>query len=288
MKSADSREDLVKMNLHQREELAKRIGVKLNREGFIEIPSEVKRLKLDVGLSMSAPHAFEWLTNDPELFVIGFEPIIENVEILVEKISKMSFNLKMMDRFLIIPCALGKEHEIGQLYMTTDRGLASFLKPKTFPVEEARPVCIESLDDFMELIPIGRFGRVDYLKTDCQGFDYEVILGAKETITDIAIITCEMDTKSYFGAKDNIKKIERLLTAQGFIYMNPLSRKSKAFSKVFGFTVRFSSKYQNRLKRIHETPKYNSPRVTVIDPTFLNYKYKELVGLGEITANQFN
>jgi hypothetical protein len=97
-----------------------------------------------------------------------------------------------------------------------------------------------------------------------------------------------MDTKSYYGTKDNTKKIEKLLAAQGFIYMNPLSLKSKAFSKVFGFLVRFSSRYQNRLKRIHETPKHDSPRITVIDPTFINHKFNELVGSGEITANQFN
>lgn len=288
MMSLHPRKDLSKVNLNQRVQLAKRMGVKVNVEGFLEIPDKVTRLKLDVGLSMSAPHAFEWLTNDPELFVIGFEPILENVEILLEKISKMSPNLNIKDRFLIVPCALGKEQSLGELLITTDRGLASFLKPINFAVEETRPVCIERLDEFMELIPVGRFERVDYLKTDCQGFDFEVILGAKKTIANVAIITCEMDTKSYFGANENTSKIEKFLTAHAFTYLNPLSRKSIAFSKVFGSVVTFSRRYQNRLTRIHETPRRNSPRVTVIDPTFINDKFRGLVEKGEISANQFN
>ena len=34
----------------------------------------IKHVKLDIGLSYNAPHSQNWLENEPNLLVIGFEP----------------------------------------------------------------------------------------------------------------------------------------------------------------------------------------------------------------------
>jgi hypothetical protein len=42
---------------------------------FLKIPESCERVKIDVGLSMSANQSEVWLSEDPWLFVFAFEPV---------------------------------------------------------------------------------------------------------------------------------------------------------------------------------------------------------------------
>ena len=46
----------------------------------IYIPNNIKKVKLDIGLSINAPHSYQWLKQEPDdLLVFGFEPNPESV-----------------------------------------------------------------------------------------------------------------------------------------------------------------------------------------------------------------
>ena len=49
-------------------------------DGKIVLPDWVKRLKVDVGLSYSAANSIQWIRQDPNLMVFGFEPLPESCE----------------------------------------------------------------------------------------------------------------------------------------------------------------------------------------------------------------
>ena len=44
----------------------------MNRK--IEVPSTCTHIKIDIGLSYTAPISNKWLVKEPEVFVLGFEP----------------------------------------------------------------------------------------------------------------------------------------------------------------------------------------------------------------------
>ena len=49
-----------------------------------------KRVKIDVGLSYSAPHSQDWLSKDDDLIVIGFEPNPDCIDSILSKKSNIT------------------------------------------------------------------------------------------------------------------------------------------------------------------------------------------------------
>ena len=45
-----------------------------NHVSFSNIPESIRKIKIDIGLSYSCPHSQNWLENDENLYVFGFEP----------------------------------------------------------------------------------------------------------------------------------------------------------------------------------------------------------------------
>ncbi len=53
--------------------------VPMKENGKIDIPLNIKRVKLDIGLSYSAPMSQHWLSHEDDLLVFGFEPDLTSV-----------------------------------------------------------------------------------------------------------------------------------------------------------------------------------------------------------------
>ena len=51
-----------------------RKNIPLRSDGKIDIPSHIKHVKLDIGLSYNAPMSQYWLSHEDDLMVFGFEP----------------------------------------------------------------------------------------------------------------------------------------------------------------------------------------------------------------------
>ena len=94
------------MDIFERNYLGEKLGYSLNNQGYLEVPNSCNKLKIDVGLSYDAPNALNWLRADPSVFVLGIEPIIEQVHSLKIQLSKCKQEL--IPRFAILNCALGE------------------------------------------------------------------------------------------------------------------------------------------------------------------------------------
>lgn len=64
-------------------------GISLRKsDGKIEIPNHIKHIKLDIGLSYSAPMSQYWLSHEKDLLVFGFEPNPACVESIFKGATK--------------------------------------------------------------------------------------------------------------------------------------------------------------------------------------------------------
>jgi len=257
--------------------------------GKIVIPEYVKRIKIDVGLSSSASNALTWLVGDPNLFVIGVEPIASSVKELNDKIRALPNAKAVFERFAILPIALAAKRGIRELHITQESSdSSSLLVPKHLPVLRKELVYCYTLGDVLEIVPWGGvLSRVDHLKIDCQGLDFEIIRSAEKQIQRVAIITAEADGNSYLGEKNDAFSMEGYLARFGFIFYNRRSflrvvvgeflHSFKAFRKLrIRLPSATSSKIQRDAKR----------SIVVDDPTFVNTSFLEQVNRGEITAYQ--
>jgi FkbM family methyltransferase len=223
---------------------------------FIKIPNWCKRVRIDVGLSSNAPQSQKWLEYSDDLIVFAFEPLLSNINSIKSESSSwpVKLNSKLINKkIFLIPCALGKKRSRSKVpfFVTSnDPGCSSLLKPKKFELDRVEMVSQWTLSDFLKFIPFELInnGCIEYLKTDCQGTDADIILGASNYLNNIAVITCEAENGQYFGSSNDLKRIRKILNKYNFTYVNWLRR--------------LSPWYKN---------------IKTDDPTFINKKYRQYI-----------
>jgi FkbM family methyltransferase len=263
----------------------------LSKDGFIKIPQNITCIKIDVGLSFDAPHAISWLRENDKLFVIGFEPLIENIEILKESLRKQDSS-RLIERFLIVQCALSSSSGPKEIFVTSDKGQSSLLEPEFYKVESRRIVETETLDNFINLVNFEVFEKIDYIKTDCQGFDLEVMKGAVNVLKKTVVVTCEAESINYKGASNSFALLEKFFNQIGFEYINRVSMKSRfirrIFAPIFNYLGSRSNFYIKFVGRNNDKPLISGSSLISVDPTFVNSKFKNLVTSNEVSSHQFN
>jgi hypothetical protein len=135
-----------------------RNGLKL-KNGKIEFPINIKKIKIDVGLSGNAPQSEIWTQRDPELLVIGFEPLGKNRKMIADFSSPWPIKLdphKIRKSVFVVPVALSSKRSLKDLkmYITEDdAGSSSLLVPIGLSFKEFEFVPVFSLDDFFSFFP---------------------------------------------------------------------------------------------------------------------------------------
>jgi FkbM family methyltransferase len=191
-------------------------------------------VKLDIGLSYSAPHSQMWLENDTtgQLLVLGFEPNPDNVNsILKGNIIKRHIahgspiNDKYINKqFFIIPVALSNiDIPTKSLFysMEKDSGTSSLYKPTSQSlgkIKEIIEVPVYSLKNLFDIFPWDIIDRIDYIKIDAQGADFDIIKGAGDYLKDkVVYITAEPEASQYDGCShNNVNNMDQYLKEQGF------------------------------------------------------------------------
>ena len=232
-------------------------GINL-QNGKIVLPEWCRRVKIDIGLSENAPQSESWLKDDDELVVFGFEPVSTSCQTILNGSSKFPIKLsleRIRKSFFLIPIALTDKKGPSKLVFNitqNDPGCSSTLEPLTFDVNRTEVVNAYSLSDFLDYFDFdGKVNIISYVKTDCQGYDINVLKGAEEYLDRIACYTCEIETEQY---KDS--------------YKNNLFE----FKKIFDRNS-FKQYKKSRLTKISKLfDKY--PFVQCDDPTFINKKFK--------------
>lgn len=198
---------------------------------FPHIPDSIKRIKLDVGLSYGAPQSEKWLSHDDDLFVIGFEPNTENINEIMSDgdIQKRhpahgdGLTREHKKRFHLYPFALGNvktPSTIDFYEMERDSGTSSMYRPidpSIGGVKKITKVPLYSLSHVLEKFPWDRFPYIEYLKTDAQGADLNVLIGAGDYIKNVVYVTAEAENHQYEGCGyNNGRNLMEWMSQHGF------------------------------------------------------------------------
>lgn len=234
------------------------------KNNYIDIPSWCKRVKIDIGLGHNAPQSEIWLENDPELLVFAFEPVSSNIRMISnEECINRPIKLRshrINSSIYIIRTALGnvKNPSSINIHVTdNDPGCSSLLIPRWFNVKSVENVSFYSLKHFFQFFPFHIINKIDYLKTDCQGYDLEILIGIGPYLDRIAIITSEAENFRYKLSNNSSFLMSKFFSDNNFIKYR---------------------KYMNLLnKNLH---------INVEDPTFFNKNYLQDINQGFISAYQ--
>lgn len=199
----------------------------------IYIDSKFEKVKIDIGLSISAPNSELWLQNESNLMVIGFEPSSicfdsftthnqstrtqypQYVCISPEKINQSFFPIK---------CALSYgEPRYQKFYNTADSkedknllGCSSLYEPSYFPILTTEEVPVISLSHVFDLFPWDKIFYIDQLKVDTQGSDFDILVGAGDYLNKIVYLTLENSTHDQYKKEDDYHKFDSYLANYNF------------------------------------------------------------------------
>ena len=196
-------------------------GLKLKNDE-IEFPVNIKKIKIDVGLSGNAPQSEIWTQRDPELLVIGFEPLSKNRKMIANFSSPWPIKLdpqKVRNSVFVVPVALSSKSSIKDLkmYITEeDSGSSSLLVPMGLSFKDFEYVPVFCLDDFLSFFPFSKYRFIDHLKIDAQGMDLEILKGSSKHLKYISYITAEQD-QQYEGTKNSKTYLRIFMLRKGFI-----------------------------------------------------------------------
>ena len=136
-----------------------------------------------------------------------FEPIIETYQMLVKTIGTDP---------LIIPhrLALGDKNQEVIMEISQNSQWNRIIKNGTIPRERTQCVPMKRLDTFCKDHGIS---SIDLLKTDCEGFDLEVLVGAGSMLLNggIAAVLCEVNLRKD-GRHSDFFAMHDFLSKKGF------------------------------------------------------------------------
>jgi len=184
------------------------IEMYLDENGKFIIPSNIKNIRLDIGLSYCAPNSTIWLNENPNTFVIGVEAnkYAANT-IMTNGFIAHQMNLSLQyphPNFILLNIALDDVDTKTTkpfYHMSGDVGVSSLLKPTNElgdSILELSDVDVYSLSYILEKIDWDRFEYIELVKVDTQGKDLDIIKSAGKYLDKIIYLNCEINTFNHY------------------------------------------------------------------------------------------
>lgn len=215
--------------------------VPLRSDGKIAIPDTIKHIKLDIGLSYSAPMSQYWLSHEDDLMAFGFEPLPSCTTSIMQGAIKQhpSHGEPLQKEFIgkkffLIPCALGlSSNNTVKFFVTKDDcGCSSIYFPKYIDINQVIEVPIFSLSDFFDIFPFDTHPVIDYIKIDAQGSDLNITKSAGNYLAErVVYITLEAENSHYENTNNSYEAIDNYMQSLGFIrYFCPFTNDPTYFN----------------------------------------------------------
>lgn len=249
----------------------------------LSLDDSVTSLSIDVGCS-SGHLMQEWLGRQDGLFAVGIEPNPQSAkaarQLLYERFGPEGV------RWVVLDGALGSADEVVRLFVPNDSpDQGSLLRPENMDRLFSFEVQVETLSKLLTLVLSDSISEVDYLKTDCQGLDFEVLKSAGLLLQRVKVITAEADSKGYQGATNSIDVISDYLADLGFLFTNRRSKMRRVIGNGL-VKARVGPKLGLRLPNFSRGRSLAGPSFRTEDPTFVNLAYLDEVRAGKVVAYQ--
>ena len=148
----------------------------------------------------------EYVRNGIQEIVI-FEPLSDSFDVLSENIKDLNANI------IAHQVALGPEETVATMYVSdNEKQSSSLLKPKVhithhphvkFP--ETEEVEVKVLDDF-------DYTQYNFINMDVQGYELEVLKGAKKTLETVDYVYCEVNRDEVYEGNAYVEELDEFLS----------------------------------------------------------------------------
>lgn len=149
----------------------------------------------------------------PQSTIVAFEPMPEHLD-------AFRINTQGLRNVHLVPVALGSRDETRRFYPTTLSDASSFLPltdhGKTTWHIENRTATEFSLTTLDQVVQAGGFPAPEVLKLDVQGFELEVLRGAKRTLHLVQWIICEVCFGEFYDGQASFSSLATFLGQNGF------------------------------------------------------------------------
>jgi FkbM family methyltransferase len=153
----------------------------------------------------------DYVNNGIEKMIL-FEPLQENFSILTNSVSNLIKDINCLD-IKLFNVALGSEETISKMFVSSnEKQSSSILKPKehlthhpnvVFPsTEEVEVKKLDSFDTY----------NYNFLNMDVQGYELEVLKGAKKTLKQVDYVYCEVNRAEVYENNAFIEEIDEFLS----------------------------------------------------------------------------
>jgi FkbM family methyltransferase len=139
--------------------------------------------------------------------IVVFEPLSDSFDVLCENIKDLNANI------IAHQVALGPEETVATMYVSdNEKQSSSLLKPKVhithhphvkFP--ETEEVEVKVLDDFT-------YTEYNFINMDVQGYELEVLKGAKKTLENIDYVYCEVNRDEVYEGNAYVEELDEFLS----------------------------------------------------------------------------
>lgn len=164
-------------------------------------------IAIDIGANVGY-FSLNFFSKYPKATIIAFEPIPNNFELLKSykaKFNQLHFNIHN-------EAVSGKEGELEIFYDKKD----SFSTSATLFKHTAEPDSIKvKTTTLAQILKKRDFNKVDLLKLDCEGAEYEILYNAPQEVLN-SIKAIAIETHLGKGEKENINSLNQFLQNNGF------------------------------------------------------------------------
>lgn len=135
-----------------------------------------------------------------------FEPISSSFDVMESNLSNLNANIKGYQ------VALGSEEKTADMYISSNKAeSSSILKPKKHLIQysditfdQTESVEVKTLDSYS-------FSGYNFINMDVQGYELEVLKGAKETLKNVDYVYCEVNRDEVYENNAYVEEIDEFL-----------------------------------------------------------------------------
>ena len=203
----------------------------------ISLP-QFSRVRVDIGLSYTAPNSALWLNRFDDLLVVGIEPLPLNRDLVFDgdnKHGNPQLRVSMKDNsvksgpniikkieasdFILLPFALDDIEQPSKetFYQTKlDPGCSSLHRPVKFDTLTEIEVEVLPAKKVLELI-FEKYKTIDFIKIDAQGKDFDIIKNFGDLVCKVGYIYMETTVNGEYDFEEvALEKIQTYMKSKKF------------------------------------------------------------------------